>query len=258
MTKYHVSPSTGRPNICRATKRPCPIGGQNEHYSSKDEARAAYETQQSGNTVAVPMKKAQPKSIIEQLPTEPVKRVTFIRDNFDKFPRPAVNASGFPIRPVPSDAELVEEENQFRYGDYGGSYDVDSLIEVRRVNSADVYEAENEWRGFVTVKPPSGSETSISSDLVRKKLGMAKRPRTQSDITANHLSWVELEKAEVRERQASDEAYKTQDFSKHRIVRDQESELRSLHRDIQELERDASHKEDVVLRERLERERTGR
>ena len=39
---YHISPETNRPNICRATIRNCPVGGQ--HYSSKEEARIAIES----------------------------------------------------------------------------------------------------------------------------------------------------------------------------------------------------------------------
>lgn len=48
--KYHISPETGRPNICRAGKRPCPIGG--EHYDSKEEARAGYEKAMEKSAVA--------------------------------------------------------------------------------------------------------------------------------------------------------------------------------------------------------------
>lgn len=36
MPKYHISPTTGRPNKCNANKRPCPVGGQ--HYESKEDA----------------------------------------------------------------------------------------------------------------------------------------------------------------------------------------------------------------------------
>lgn len=39
--RYHISPDTGRPNRCTATKRACPVAG--EHYDSKEEARQAYE-----------------------------------------------------------------------------------------------------------------------------------------------------------------------------------------------------------------------
>lgn len=39
--QYHISPATGRVNICRADKRACPIGG--EHFDSKETAKAASE-----------------------------------------------------------------------------------------------------------------------------------------------------------------------------------------------------------------------
>lgn len=46
MTKYHISPKTGAPGVCKASTKPCPIGGADEHYSSKQEAQRAYEAQQ--------------------------------------------------------------------------------------------------------------------------------------------------------------------------------------------------------------------
>lgn len=41
--KFHINPQTGNPNRCSAQEGNCPFGGQEEHYSSKDEARKAYE-----------------------------------------------------------------------------------------------------------------------------------------------------------------------------------------------------------------------
>lgn len=58
MTKYHINQETGRPNICRATVKDCPVGG--EHFNSKEEARAGFEAQQSGS-FGVPMKKEKSK-----------------------------------------------------------------------------------------------------------------------------------------------------------------------------------------------------
>lgn len=52
--KYHISPSTGNPNRCYANTKPCPIGGEKEHYSSKEEARSAFEKTQ---TESKPLKK---------------------------------------------------------------------------------------------------------------------------------------------------------------------------------------------------------
>lgn len=39
--KYHINQETGRPNICRADKGPCPVGGQ--HFEDKAEAKKAGE-----------------------------------------------------------------------------------------------------------------------------------------------------------------------------------------------------------------------
>lgn len=42
-TSYHINPSTGRANKCNAGRRACPFGGPGEHYSSREQARSAYE-----------------------------------------------------------------------------------------------------------------------------------------------------------------------------------------------------------------------
>ena len=41
--QYHINPKTGRPNICRAHVRACPIAGPNAHFSTKDQAVKSYE-----------------------------------------------------------------------------------------------------------------------------------------------------------------------------------------------------------------------
>lgn len=46
---YHISPETGRPNKCYATKKPCPYGGASDHYPDKATARAAYEKKMGGS-----------------------------------------------------------------------------------------------------------------------------------------------------------------------------------------------------------------
>lgn len=45
--KYHISPTTGNPNRCYANTKPCPLGGEKEHYPTKEAARAAYEKKQA-------------------------------------------------------------------------------------------------------------------------------------------------------------------------------------------------------------------
>lgn len=46
---FHVNPKTGNPGICRAkpeSGRGCPFGGAEEHFNSREEARADYERKQ--------------------------------------------------------------------------------------------------------------------------------------------------------------------------------------------------------------------
>ncbi len=42
MAKFHLK-ENGEPGRCRAFLRACPLGGEDEHYSSKEEARAGFE-----------------------------------------------------------------------------------------------------------------------------------------------------------------------------------------------------------------------
>lgn len=51
MSKYHISPSTGRPNLCHASVRTCPVGGAEDHYASKEEARAGFEEKMKQETL---------------------------------------------------------------------------------------------------------------------------------------------------------------------------------------------------------------
>lgn len=45
MAKFHIN-SAGNPGPCRAQAGNCPFGFERDHYTSKDDARAAYEAQQ--------------------------------------------------------------------------------------------------------------------------------------------------------------------------------------------------------------------
>ncbi len=44
MAKFHISPETGNPGACKAKESNCPFAGANEHWDTKEEARAAYES----------------------------------------------------------------------------------------------------------------------------------------------------------------------------------------------------------------------
>lgn len=48
MSKYHMNPETGKTGLCKAHKRPCPLGGDEVHFESEAEAREAYEKTQQG------------------------------------------------------------------------------------------------------------------------------------------------------------------------------------------------------------------
>jgi hypothetical protein len=45
MAKFHVNSETGIPGKCRASAGNCPFGSDDQHFSSKGEAQAAYENQ---------------------------------------------------------------------------------------------------------------------------------------------------------------------------------------------------------------------
>ena len=40
---YHINPKTGNPGICKASEGQCPFSSKEEHFQSKEEARAFYE-----------------------------------------------------------------------------------------------------------------------------------------------------------------------------------------------------------------------
>jgi len=68
---YHISPSTGNPNICRAQNGNCPFASDDDHYETKAEAREAFEKKQNEAAPSQPLKKnpglVRPKP--EQVPT---------------------------------------------------------------------------------------------------------------------------------------------------------------------------------------------
>lgn len=52
MAKYHVNKETGRANICRATKKGCPLGSDTPHFERKEEANAHIEKTEKENNYA--------------------------------------------------------------------------------------------------------------------------------------------------------------------------------------------------------------
>lgn len=47
MTVYHINPDTGNPGACKAKPGQCPFGAEDQHFSSKEAARTAYEADAS-------------------------------------------------------------------------------------------------------------------------------------------------------------------------------------------------------------------
>jgi len=51
MSKYHIT-EAGNTALCKAEVKACPRGGDDRHFYSKEEARAAYEAENDKNTFA--------------------------------------------------------------------------------------------------------------------------------------------------------------------------------------------------------------
>lgn len=54
MSRYHISPKTGEPGECKAVIT-CPFAAHEDHYSSPEEAREAYEKMQADLAVGIPI-----------------------------------------------------------------------------------------------------------------------------------------------------------------------------------------------------------
>lgn len=52
--KFHINPATGEPGKCSAENGGCPFGGEDNHYTSKEAARAAFE--KSNETFSMSLK----------------------------------------------------------------------------------------------------------------------------------------------------------------------------------------------------------
>lgn len=56
MAKYHIT-AKGDPGVCRATKS-CPLGGENDHFDSKEAAREAFEERQETQALVDGLRKS--------------------------------------------------------------------------------------------------------------------------------------------------------------------------------------------------------
>lgn len=53
MAKFHINPETGNPGSCSAQTGNCPFGSDDEHYTSAEAARTAYEKQMDSESFSV-------------------------------------------------------------------------------------------------------------------------------------------------------------------------------------------------------------
>ena len=95
MARYHINPQTGEVGKCRA-RRGCPFGGEDSHFSTKEEAARAYEERQKGRTFLETRIPIVPGDIIEGTPEHgawgpwlgkqmEVRQVTFNRSDVDLY-----------------------------------------------------------------------------------------------------------------------------------------------------------------------------
>lgn len=70
--KYHISPKTGNPNRCYATKQACPLGGDDDHFPDKETARKAYEKEMESGVPTASRKPQTPDRSLKSLSEEEV------------------------------------------------------------------------------------------------------------------------------------------------------------------------------------------
>lgn len=65
--RYHVNPETGNPNKCNATVK-CPFGGEEAHFSTKQDAAAHFEKSQGNQTSSISKNRPQKIRVSERFP----------------------------------------------------------------------------------------------------------------------------------------------------------------------------------------------
>lgn len=252
--QYHISPATGRPNKCTATKRACPVGG--EHFPTKEAAQAAYEAQQKGRVLPasakkIPVQTSAPSVNWYEVPLTPQEEVRLETMKGAQTPpgdleqekirlMQRAHWAGTERAPrvwpaVPTDRELDKLEAELR--DELAGYSVAELLRTRAVSSQSVLRAELEGGShgsYLTLKVPGHYEVSIPTDLARRELGMQPRPKTASDRSPLRSAELELLEAESKlfgvvhsaeSHRAASDAYEAA-RSRVKILRDEAAAVR--------------------------------
>jgi hypothetical protein len=87
MVKFHINPASGEAGKCSATKGPCPFGGEEEHFSSLEEATAESERRLESVHGDATLK----KNLLES-PKVALRKNSTVRNVLKKLPRDARKA----------------------------------------------------------------------------------------------------------------------------------------------------------------------
>jgi hypothetical protein len=190
--KYHISPTTGNPNRCYANTKPCPIGGEGEHYSSKEEAREAFEASQGGSLSSVSRKGVE-KEV--KTPTDLQLRVAFnesfedvITYNTSEATRRGLQAvaNGKNVGPEKLDAmidELRHTDKTSPYRQVDVSAGNDTLTYLRHIRSQDP--TPNTLMTREKFDP--SSQTMFSNSSARKNPALMAKPLARAQGHTEHL-----------------------------------------------------------------------
>lgn len=153
MSKYHINPETGRPNICRAkTPERCLYvinGVTPEHYSSKEEAYKGFEFINSSETLVSISKK---EEFYPQVSIEPD------LNNENQY---SVD-SNFDLNLTKSAAKFLKDFNKLSFDDVFDNYRLDDFYYSETVNN---YE-EGYYRNF-SLETSEISDNELTSSILK-------------------------------------------------------------------------------------------
>lgn len=172
--RFHFNPDTGRTGKCGANVQ-CRFGqSDSQHGGSREEARANYEATMSNELFANTQTKAPAANVA---PVEDFAAILIERQR-EAYRTGGTVAAPAPATPTPAKPRFTEEQLKEEAWDFESEthYTVEEIIRHRQLTEADAVEADLDYDGWVTVKIPSSSEFSISTELLRRELKRAPAP----------------------------------------------------------------------------------
>ena len=201
MAKFHINPETGRANQCDA-KIKCRFGlTQEQHFLSKELARAGYEKVMAVAKVPAPIRKTIDLQafVVRYQKEKKVKTLEyaqFLLQEMKKGRFPTVKN----LAPYKLDANELERENE-EFGWYS-ELSLAEVVSNEGITESDVKNAEANSDYRVSLNIPNHTDFSISTDLARQVLRMA--PRVDSEWDSSPLR-----KIYAMEREARSAVYET-------------------------------------------------